>query len=692
MSPTPASALSHLSLPGTTDPAVRALIDDLRASEARYRSLVTATSAIVWHADAGGRFDSNQPGWTAFTGQGPEQLAGAGWLAAIHPDDRARTLAAMAEALSAKSMYESEHRVQRADGEYLYMSVRAVPISGADGSIVEWVGLHTDIDQRKRAEQRLRLLDTMTQAARAADDPAAIMDVTTRLLGEHMGVTRCPYAVVEPDNDRFAILHNYLVPGAISTVGVYSLDLFGTRAVSDMRAGHTLTIRDVDKELLDFDGAEMFNAIECKAIICCPLVKEGRLVAMMAVHQDRPRNWTADEQRLVEEVVERSWAYIERVRAAEALREADRRKTEFLAILAHELRNPLAPVRNGLQVMRMAEGDLPTVRKVRDMMERQVTQMIHLVDDLLDISRITRGRLELKPERVELSSVVASAVETVMPQVEAGGHMLTVDVAAAGLPLYVDAVRIGQVIGNVLHNASKYTPNGGAIRLSAHRSGGDAVIAVSDNGIGVPAEALGAVFDMFAQVGDAVARAQGGLGIGLSLAQRLVEQHGGTIALESRGRNHGSTVTIRLPLAPGDAPTAAVAVPQADTLAHGGLRVLVVDDNADAADMLSALLGIVGHTSEVANDGEAALALAARFRPDVVFLDLGMPGMDGYEVARRLRQDRTLDGAVIVALTGWGDASDRARTREAGFDHHLIKPADLAAVEALLADIGRARG
>ncbi|MDQ1813158.1 ATP-binding protein [Massilia sp. CCM 9210] len=670
--------------------AVRQAADELRSSEARYRSLVQASSTIMWLASAAGRLEGAQPSWTIYTGQSSDQFDGWGWLDAIHPDDRDRTAAAWRAALDASSMYQIEHRVRRADGQYRYMNARAVPIFDAAGAITEWVGIHIDIDERKRVEERLRLLDAMSQATRNADDPKTIMEVTTRLLGQHLSVTRCPYADVEGDNDRFTIRHDWTAPGAMSTVGVYSLDLFGTRAASDMREGRTLRICDVDRELDEAGGGAMFNAIACRAIICCPLVKEGKLVAMMAVHQDRPRQWTDAEVALVEQTVERSWAHIERARATEALREADRRKTEFLAILAHELRNPLAPIRNGLQVMRMAEHDQATVARVRDMMERQVTQMVTLVNDLLDIARITRGNLELKPVRVELRELIASAVETSMPLIDANRHALTVDVAPESLMLDADPTRIAQVIGNVLNNAAKYTPAGGRITLAAWRDGAQAVLSVRDTGIGIPPESALTVFEMFSQVGASLDRAQGGLGIGLSLARRLVELHGGTIDLVRDETVSGSRFDIRLPLAPDVAAQAPGAGVIADTRSSG-LRVLVVDDNLDAADMLSELMDIIGHTSRVANDGPRALALAEQFRPEVVFLDIGMPGMNGYEVARTLRTMAHLEPLVLVALTGWGDDNDRARSKEAGFDHHLIKPANLEAVERLLAGLVASR-
>ena len=668
--------------------ALRQTIASLRASEARYRSLVEAGTAIRWVCHTGGQFDGEQANWHHYTGQQRAQYHGWGWLDAIHPDDRSHTAAQWRIALASGTVYQCEQRVRSAAGRYRYMLARAVPIAAEGGAVREWVGVHVDIDDRKRVEQRLRLLDTMSQATRNAVDPHTVMEVTTRLLGQHLGATRCPYADLEPDNDRFTIRHDWTADGAVSTVGVYSLDLFGARAATDMRAGRTLRIADVDRELGEDEGAAMFNAIACKAIVCCPLVKEGRLVAMMAVHQDRPREWSRHEVALVEEAVERCWAHIERVRATEALREADRRKTEFLAILAHELRNPLAPIRSGLQVMRMAQDNPATLAKVRDMMERQVTQMVSLVDDLLDIARITRGNFALKPVRVDLHDVLASAVETSMPLIDANRHRLELDVEPHALALDADPTRLVQVIGNVLHNAAKYTPPGGHIRIVAGRDGLHALISVRDNGVGIPLDAASSIFDMFSQVGASLDRAQGGLGIGLSLARRLVELHGGSIDLVRDNTVAGSRFDIRLPLAHLDEDAGSDAKPdQAPPLAPGGLRVMVVDDNVDAAEMLSELMDISGHSSAVAHDGVSALSLADRFRPDVAFLDIGMPGMNGYELARRLRSLPGQQHTVLVALTGWGDENDRVLSKTAGFDHHLIKPANLEAVLALLAQL-----
>jgi PAS domain S-box-containing protein len=376
-------------------------------------------------------------------------------------------------------------------------------------------------------------------------------------------------------------------------------------------------------------------------------------------------------------------------RLAEELAESDRRKTEFLATLAHELRNPLAPISNGLHLMRMAGGDLPALEKARHMMERQLRHMVHLVDDLLDIARISSNKVELRRESLDLRTVLAGAVETSMPLVTAGGHALDVKLPDAPLRIVGDATRVAQVVSNLLNNAAKYTPRGGRIELAAREEGGRATIAVRDTGVGIPPESLRDVFDMFTQVGRSREHAQGGLGIGLALVRRLVDLHGGTVEAASDGAGRGSTFTVRLPLADAHAfaAEAAPTAPGAGLLHPRTLRVLVVDDNRDAADSLAALLEIGGHETRVAHDGDEALRAAHTFRPDIVFLDIGMPGKDGYEVARELRAATDTCSAVLVALTGWGAQQDRARSRSAGFDHHLTKPAGLHDVERLLADM-----
>ncbi len=373
----------------------------------------------------------------------------------------------------------------------------------------------------------------------------------------------------------------------------------------------------------------------------------------------------------------------EQKRAAEDLREADRRKDEFLATLAHELRNPLAPIRNSLHIFRLAGVQDPAVKRVTEMMERQVAHMVRMVDDLLEVSRISRGKIELRKERVELASVLRSAVDTSLPLIEAARHKLTVHVPPEPLVLDADPVRLAQVFANLLNNSAKYTPSGGEIGVEVSVEDGTAVICVRDNGEGIPQQMLARVFNMFAQVNTG-ARAQGGLGIGLTLAKTLVHLHGGAIDAFSHGPGEGCEFVVRLPLATAahEPVRPATAGKEMPVRLH---RVLVVDDNHDAADSLGMLLQFLGAEVKVVHDGYAALEAMKSFAPAVVLLDLGMPGMNGLEVARRMREDPATSGTTLVALTGWGQREDRRRTAEAGFDHHLVKPADLGALQSILA-------
>ena len=372
----------------------------------------------------------------------------------------------------------------------------------------------------------------------------------------------------------------------------------------------------------------------------------------------------------------------EREQTAEVLRQADRRKDEFLATLAHELRNPLAPIRNGVEILRLSASGDPVVAEVCTVLERQVGNLIRLVDDLLEVSRITRGKIELRIEPVELAAVIRGAVETSRPLIEAGGHQLAISMPTESLVVRGDPVRLSQVFANLLNNAAKYMDHGGQIWLTVRRDAEHVLVAVRDTGVGIPAESLPTIFDLFTQVERSTRLAQGGLGIGLSLVRSLTELHGGTVTASSAGPGQGSEFAIRLPLS-----RVAVAEqpPRQSPLVLAPRRVLVVDDNRDAAVSMGRLLELLGAKVQVAGGGPEALELLASFRPAVILLDLGMPGMDGFEVARRIRTQADLKDVVLIALTGWGQESDRRRTQAAGFDHHLTKPANLDALQSLLA-------
>ncbi len=377
----------------------------------------------------------------------------------------------------------------------------------------------------------------------------------------------------------------------------------------------------------------------------------------------------------------------ERKRAEEALQDADRRKDEFLAILAHELRNPLAPLRTSLELMRIAADDAAVFEEARGTMERQVRQMVRLIDDLLDVSRISRGKMRLQKRRVSLAAVVQDAVETVRPLIDESEHSLSVTLPPEPVYLHVDPARLAQVLSNLLSNAVKYTNSGGQIALAVERQAAEIVMTVKDTGIGIPADMLDSIFEMFTQVDRSLEQSRSGLGIGLALTKHLVEMHGGTIEAKSPGIGRGSEFIVRLPLPTGLNEESPVVQAHDKDASPAARRILVVDDNQDAASTLGMLLNVLGNETRTAFDGEQALREAEAFRPEVVLLDLRMPGLSGYEAARQLRDQPWGRDMVLVALTGYGQEADRRRTQEAGFDHHLVKPVELAALQRLLADM-----
>jgi PAS domain S-box-containing protein len=379
---------------------------------------------------------------------------------------------------------------------------------------------------------------------------------------------------------------------------------------------------------------------------------------------------------IVRDITERKKLEDQLRQRVDELAEADRQKNEFLAMLGHELRNPLGPMRNALHILKMARTDPKAQDEAGSMIERQLQHLVRLVDDLLDVSRIIRGRIELRRDRLDLAVAIRRAVETAQPLIDANGHVLDISLPARPVFVMGDLIRLSQVISNLLGNAAKYSTRPARIRVALTEEDGEALVAVEDEGEGIPADLLPRIFDLFVQGDHTLARSQGGLGIGLTLVRRLIEMHGGEVAVESRGVGHGSQFTIRLPALATPArplPLQDEALPVARSASR---RVLVVDDNVDAANSIAKLLELLGHRVRCVYDGASALSAANDFRPEIVVLDIGLPGMDGYEVARRLRDRRDFKSIPIVAVTGYGQDEDRARSREAGFSEHLAKPVD----------------
>jgi PAS domain S-box-containing protein len=495
-------------------------------------------------------------------------------------------------------------------------------------------------------------------------------------------------AIVESSLD--AIISKTL-EGVIQTWNAGAERLFGYRAEEAVGRSITLIVPperlDEEQEILarlsrgeridHFETVRMArdgHRVDISLTVSPIRDAEGRIIGASKVARD------ITERKLEEEALQ-----AERRKTVEALEEADRRKDDFLALLAHELRNPLAPLRNGLQVMRLASGDAAMVARMRDVMERQLTHLVRLVDDLLDVSRISRNKMELRRSRVLLADVVNSAVETAQPALAAAGHELTVSLPPEPVHLDADLTRLAQVIGNLLNNSAKYTGRGGHVSLTARREGDQIAVAVQDDGVGIPAYALPNVFDMFSQVDRSIERSTGGLGIGLALVKGLVEMHGGTVEAESPGEGKGSTFTLRLPMLKDaeDSPPGTSIQEWADSTG-ARRRILVVDDNRDSAASLALMLQLVGNEVRTAHDGAAAIEMAEQFRPQVVLMDIGMPKLNGYEATQRIRQQPWGLGMTVIALTGWGQEEDRARSKEAGCDGHLVKPVSLPDLEKLL--------
>lgn len=579
------------------------------------------------------------------------------YMEIIHPDDRALVHEHIRQALDERLPFEASYRVCASDGQYRSVIARGRVEYGADGTPLHLPGVILDVTRQKQVEDALRsseeryssLIDLMDQA----------FCVIEMLYDEQGNPVDFRYLEGNPAFVKQSGLENAIGKTIRSLVPNHDQHWFDL---------YDQVVKSGDPVRYENEAVAMERWFEVFA-------------ARLGGHGSRKL------QVLFSDISERKRSEQQLRQLADNLSEMDRRKTEFLATLAHELRNPLAPIRNGLQIMRLAADKPATVARVRDVMERQVNQMVHLVNDLLDVARITRGQIELKLERTDLKAIIAGAVETSMPLIEASRHQLQVLLDDLALPLNADPTRLAQVLGNLLNNAAKYTPAGGLITLRAVREGNDVLISVQDSGVGIPADSIATVFDMFTQVGQNMGRAQGGLGIGLSLVRRLAELHGGSATAASPGAGLGSTFSVRLPLLVTVPAAPAGAVPVASAVAARHFRVLVVDDNVDAADTLAAVLDMMGHATQVAHDGAQALAVAPHFLPDVIFLDIGLPGMNGYDVARTLRQTDAGSKVVLVALTGWGAENDRSQSSAAGFDHHLTKPANLLAIGDLLASL-----
>ena len=624
----------------------------LRESEARYRAALKAGRMGSWETDlrAGTRrwssegmalFGFDLPGGRGIVGGDHDE-----YQAAMHPDDRhlVKRLHALADEVDS---FPAEYRIVRPDGTLVWLSGRGlVAARTPDGKAQRLISIMADVTERRHAEEALRKERERLNLALSAGQMGAFdLDIRDDVLWWSPQT----YAVFGLTPETFTPTRE----GVAALVHPDDRRMFLQRRADSIAQRQPLAL---EFRVLRPDGSATWvshrGQVEYDAA--------GRPVRSFGITMD----------------------ITERKHAEEALREADRQKDDFIATLAHELRNPLAPIRNAVELLRRTGQRDPQVVWCRDVIERQVVQMAHLLDDLLDVSRMTHGQFHLRDESLQLATVVERAIEIAQPIVEAAGHALSVELPEQPVALRGDLTRLAQVISNLLINAAKYTSAGGRIRLAAAVQGDGVAITVQDNGIGIEERQLPRIFEMFGQVESALGRSQGGLGIGLSLAKGLVELHGGRIEARSAGLGEGSEFVVHLPI--DRRPQAADApVPPVTANTPARYRLLVADDLREIADSLAKVFELMGHTVAVAYDGEEAVRRVDAFRPDVALLDLGMPKLNGYDACRQIRATAWGRGMTLIAQTGWGQDEDRRRTREAGFDHHVLKPIDPGALLAL---------
>ena len=680
----------------------------LQESEARYRTLIEVSPQCVWMASPDGRLTFTNQCWSDLTGLTGEQSLGEGWLQAIVAEHRERTSQEWSRAIAGSDTCEIDTVIRRAaDGSERWHQIEGRAVKSEDGTVEQWTGVAFDVHDERAARQALvdslqreREIGTRLQHVAAASLTINASQSLTSIAGVLAGEARTlipshqAYGSVALNEDW----DNALTASAFSDKhsGLRDREIRPARVNPEVWR-RRLPIRLTEAERAEsawWEAEEETRRPPLRGWLAVPLVgRDGRILGAIQLSDRVSGDFSEDDEAILRQLANLAAIAIENSRLYDALREADRRKDEFLAMLSHELRNPLAPIRNSLHILRLrARGDA-VLEQTSEMMARQVDHMVRLVDDLLDVSRITRGKIELQREVVDASTIVNRAVEASRPAIESSRHSLSVQFANHPLPVDVDLTRMVQVVTNLLNNAAKFTPESGRVEISTARKNGDALIEVKDNGAGIAEDVLPMIFDLFVQSGRTLDGSQGGLGIGLTLVKRLTEMHGGSVAATSSGAGQGSVFTVRLPLvsAGGSMEDAQLTLDAgSQSLSSRRLRVMVVDDNRDSADSLRMLLTALGNEAQTAYDGQSALALATEWRPELIVLDIGLPSMSGYDVARRLRTAPETADAVIVALTGYGSESDRHRSAEAGFDDHLVKPVDMTRLDELLARTRRA--
>ena len=629
----------------------------LRESEQRFRLMADAAPVLIWLSGADKKYTWFNRRWLEFVGRSMDEQLGDGWTDSVHPEDRQRCVQTYSDAFDAREAFSIEYRLRNALGVYRWVLDSGVPRFETYGEFAGYIGSCIDITDRREIE--VELARSEARFRRMAD---------ANLIGVGFGDGQGNVTYVNDEMLRMmGRSREEFEAGLVNWRDAIAPEFKDTYFRTIQRLQTDGAVTGYEKAFLRPDGERTYF-LGAAALL------------------ERGSNFHV---RIALDLTQLKKAQEERERLLEQVREAGRRKDEFLAVLAHELRNPLAPIKNTLEVLKRAPSDTQLLEQAREMMERQVTHMVRLIDDLLDIGRITHNRLDLRRSLAELQTIIAQAVQTVRPLADSKRQRLEARMPEQPVVLDCDFVRLTQVFVNLLDNACKYTQAEGTVTVDAQVSGTHVVVSVEDNGPGIAPDVLPSIFEMFTRGDQSLEREQGGLGLGLALVQRIVLLHGGSVEATSAGKGQGSRFMVRLPL---HVPRAGetVVVPTRRTAPSRSLRLLVADDNRDATESLAALLRLEGHEVRTAFDGREAFTAAQELLPDAVLMDIGMPVLNGYEVAQLVREQPWGMEMLLIALTGWGQSDDRRRSRDAGFNAHLVKPVDHVQLLGLIAEFGEA--
>lgn len=651
----------------------------LLVSEERFRAIVNQATAGIVQTDLAGRIEHANDRFCQFVAQTPEELRGVSLFSLTHLDDVVDCRARFERMVKDGTPFDTDKRYVRADGAIVWTSNSMSVVRDRRGDAQHAIAIIIDISERKRGDERERFLAKVSgELAQLTDQPSMLQKVASSVVpgvGDWCAIT---LAASGDELARVANACDDTLRPALSRIDTGApARVLATRQPELVT--NVLTARDAQMQALGDAGLRSY--------LCVPIESRDKVLGTLEFGTGLSgRRYEASDLVMASEAARRVAIALENANLYSTIRQSAKRKDEFLATLAHELRNPLAPLRNSLQILRTRKDDPDLATYAHGVMERQVAQLRRLVDDLLDVSRIDTGKIELRRERILLSAVIKNALEAVRSSIESR-HDLVVALPPEDVYLDVDPARMAQVITNLLDNADKYTPKGGHISLSATVHENEVRIVVADTGIGIEPGMLGNIFDMFVQGDNSFERPYGGLGVGLTLVKRLVEMHGGSVRVQSAGQGKGSSFTVTLPpVAKGSdlPPSKGARDDSADARPAARRVILVVDDNHDSASTLGSLLELLGHRAHVAYDGPHALEAARKYRPEIIFLDIGLPGISGYEVARRLRADEVGKNARIVALSGYGTIEDKERSMSVGFDAHIVKPIDIEELNSIL--------